>query len=109
MAGLNLQNLPEPTRKKIFILAVVQLMITIVGLWLITLNQSLKNQTPKKNQNLEILQNDLFNLFKSTGDGLGQIKNELSQEPKQNSTSSIEISPQDLEQLKQKIIENSNK
>ena len=100
---------PENFRKKILIVILVLLMMIIIVLWITTLSFSLKSGVKMEKNNKETweeIQKDINTLFDQTGKGIEQIKRQIGQlgQPGQTTTT-LEISPEDIEKLKEKLIE----
>jgi len=78
----SIENLPESTRKKIFVLSVLILSLAIVIFWLFTFLQAIENTKvgPETEEAKEIKQ-DLKNMFNEAQSGVDNIKEQLEEIP----------------------------
>ena len=115
-----LEKLPEAARKKLLVMATAILMLAIISLWLTALVFSLKPKTAQPtnqaNQNWQLIQTDFNNFIEVSQKTFGQMKNQINQLINLTATSSgqnlenkttttVEIAPEDLEKLKEKLLE----
>ncbi|HLC89371.1 MAG TPA: hypothetical protein VJG65_00235 [Patescibacteria group bacterium] len=108
------ENWPEEKRKKIFILILIFLMSTITLGWLVSLKFSLKAPADQKSDNeWRQISNDVLNFFQKTSDEAQSIKNQIKDSLSTSTvqtaaTATIDLSPAELEKLKEKILEKTN-
>lgn len=101
-----IEAIPETTRKRIFIVALTLIMLIIIISWLYSLKislTSLKQETAGQTKEWQAIQGDLTNFldnFKKTLESTKKQLNQISQP-----TTTPELSPADLERLKEEILE----
>ena len=103
-----IQNLPESIRKQILAIIVVILMLIIIAVWFNSLKNVLKPIEDKpRDENWEVIQKDLSNFLNAGKQNLNAIKDQLSQlvSPTTTPTTTIELAPEELEKLKEKLEE----
>ena len=107
-----IESLPRETRKKIFVFIVIILMLIVVITWLVNLqNINFENAPPIENQKIEDIKNDLDQLYQFTAETLEQLKTQVAATPEESTsppTSTVEIPAEDIEKLKEKVLENAN-
>lgn len=101
--GFNIEKLPQAARKKILAISIIFLSLIIIFLWLNNFSnviESTKKQAKGlENKKLNELTENLSELASQTKEGIDQLRNQLEGLAKQK------ISEQDLEKLREKIIE----
>jgi len=115
-----LEKLPEAARKKLLVITTLILMLAIISLWLTALAFSLKSKTAQPtnpaNQDWQSIQTDFNNFIEVSQKTFGQMKNQINQlinltatssaqSQENQSTATVEIAPDDLEKLKEKLLE----
>ncbi|MFA6215280.1 MAG: hypothetical protein WC768_01785 [Patescibacteria group bacterium] len=110
-----LDELPESTKKNILVISVTLLTITIFSLWLFSLKFTLFQAIKKPaNPQLEKVKNELSDLLNSAQKNLEttqtKIDDKLTTPPQtEPPTAPPQLSPREIEQLKQKILETQAK
>jgi len=101
-----IENIPEATRRKILAFTIIILMMMIICLWL-NLFATKSNQPKDKpaDDSWQGIRQNFSNLLKNTGENFKEIKENL--DPPTESTTTINLSPEELENLKQKLQEKS--
>lgn len=102
------EKLPESIRKNIFVVTMVIIMLIIISFWLALLKNTFGSLGQNgKNEELQQITSDLNTLLIESKKNLDEIKNKIT-EPvtiATSSTTTIELSPEVLDELKQKILE----
>lgn len=100
-----IEDIPETTRKRIFIVAVTLIMLIIITSWLYSLKISLTflKKTDNQTRGWQILQGDLTNFLNNFKKDLESTKKQLDQIAQPTTTP--ELSPADLEKVKEKLLE----
>lgn len=105
-----IEKLPESVRKKILIVSIVIIMLVTVGFWLWTFPASIKiSETGSGDQKLQTIGQEVETIFEATKDAVSQFKDQIDTlselATSTRPTSSIELSSDDIEKLKEKILD----
>jgi len=101
-----IENIPEATRKKILAFTIFIIMVIIIGLWLNSFASKLNRLTDKPtDDSWQGIKQNFSNLLKNTGENFKAVKENFN--PPSEPTTTINLAPEELEKLKQKLLEKS--